>query len=666
MNPAANVAWRAEPSGSRTRWLTLGGFGLLVGAVAVLYLAGYFFLWSLHVDPLQTTPLTWIRYWVYYGSHPALHQRLLWCAVLSLGLLGAAGVFFVLPTRASLHGDARFARRAEVARAGLLGDQGIILGRLGSRLLMLAGQQSVILAAPPRSGKDVGVVVPTGLTWPGSLVQVDIKRESWSLTAGFRQRHGQACFRYEPLEPNGDTARSNPLRYVSSIPGRRINDIQRIADDLYAETPGTDPFWTASARSLFVGIVLFLFESEDFPKTIGEVRRQGMANDDEGFGPHWRRIIQDRNARGTPLSAECVRSLYDVIDLAPVTASSVRKTFTSRLDLWANPLLDAATAEDDFDLRELRKRPMSIYVCVNPDDLHRLRPLLSLFFQQLIGLQTQELPEHNPELRHQVLLLLNEFTALGRISIVSEAMAYLPGYNVRTLLVIQAPSQLREVYGVHAAETMMKSVAARVVFAPKDYADAKEISDELGVRTVRVRSRSRPAFFSPQRRGGHEGSTTESPHARALMLPQEVKEMGTEQVLIFYEGLRPIRCRKIRYYRDRRFRARVLPPPATATPAGRMGPTPPPAPSSAGPRLPQPDPASDAEPTNINTPHPGTVSGVAAPMRPLTWADLPPEIQSLHFEHAGTRPTADELAADARHFVATFAGIQETLHGSSP
>ena len=299
---------------------------------------------------------------------------------------------------------------------------------------------------------------------------------------------------------------------------------------------------------------------------MGEVRRQGMASDDEGFGAHWKRIVQGRQSGKFPLSGECVRALYDVIDLAPVTASSVRKTFTSRLDLWANPLLDAATSGDDFDLRDLRKKPMSIYVCVNPDDLHRLRPVLSLFFQQTIGLQTTELPEHNPKLKYQLLMLLNEFTALGKIPIVSESMSYLPGYNVRVLLVIQAPSQLREVYGPYAAETMLKSVAARIVFAPKDYPDAKEISDELGLTTVRVRSHSRPSFMALNRQSGRSGSTTFSEQPRALLLPQEVKEIGNDNALIFYEGLRPIRCKKIRYYADRRFRARLLPPPRHATP----------------------------------------------------------------------------------------------------
>ncbi len=290
-----------------------------------------------------------------------------------------------------------------------------------------------------------------------------------------------------------------------------------------------------------------------------------MASDDEGFGQHWKRLIEGRNSNTRPLSSQCVRALYDVIDLAPVTASSIRKTFTSRLDLWLNPILDAATAESDFDLRELRKQPISIYVGVNPDDLHRLRPVLNLFFQQAIGLQTRELPERDPRLKYQVMMLLDEFTALGRIPIVAEAISYLPGYNVRVVLVIQTPAQLREVYGIHNAETMLKSLAARIVFAPKDFADAREISDELGFTTVRAKSISSPIGGGFDRRGGRSRSQNVSEQRRALLLPQEVKELGSEQAIVFFEGLRPIRCHKVRYFSDARFRKRLLPPPAQAT-----------------------------------------------------------------------------------------------------
>src|SRR6202050_4921627 len=294
--------------------------------------------------------------------------------------------------------------------------------------------------------------------------------------------------------------------------------MQRIADMFYPETPGVDPFWIACARTLFLGIALYVFETPSLPKTIGEVLRQGMASSDEGFAQHWKRLIEGRSAGKFPLSPGCVRALCDVIDLAPVTASSIRKTFTSRLDLWLNPILDAATSANDFDLRELRSRPMSIYVGVNPDDRMRLRPVLSLFFQQAIGLQTRELPEHNPALKHQVMMLLDEFTSLGRIPVVADSISFLPGYNVRVVLVIQTPAQLHEVYGPEATKTILKSLAVRIVFAPRDFGDAKEISDELGVQTVTVRSHSRPRFgMGGGRNGSRSGTVSSSEQRRALL-----------------------------------------------------------------------------------------------------------------------------------------------------
>src|ERR1700683_358837 len=341
--------------------------------------------------------------------------------------------------------------------------------------------------------------------------------------------------------------------------------MQRIADMFYPETPGVDPFWIACARTLFLGIALYGVETPSLPKTIGEVLRQGMASGDEGFAQHWKRLIEGRRAGRFPLSSECVRALCDVIDLAPVTASSIRKTFTSRLDLWLNPILDWATSGNDFDLRELRSRPMLIYVCVNHDDLHRLRPVLALFSQQAIGLQTRSLPEHDPKLKHRVLMLLDECAALGRIPILAESVSYLPGYNVRVALVIHTPAQLREIYGANAAETMLKSLAARIVFAAKDHSDAREISDELGTTTMRVKSVSRPVRGLFDGRGSKSRSVSVSEQRRPLLLPQEVQTLSADDAIIFYEGLRPIRCRKIRYFTDARFRARLLPAPTRAS-----------------------------------------------------------------------------------------------------
>jgi type IV secretion system protein VirD4 len=446
----ARAALWQPPANSARRALALR---IVVGLVAALlvaaYLAGYVLLWSLHLNPRQASPLTVVRYGYYYGDRQEIRRRVLASSAAGGAIVLATALVLVLPRRRSLHGDARFATRRELAAAGLFGDRGIILGRVGRRCLMLAGQQGVALAAPPRAGKGTGVVIPNLLNWPDSVICVDIKRENWTLTAGFRAANGQECFLFDPFSEEGRTARWNPFFYVSEDPIRRVNDLQRIAEMLYPDPPNVDPFWTASARSLFLGIALYLFETPSLPKTIGEVLRHGMASDDEGFGEHWKRVIEGRNSGKYPLSSQCVRALYDVIDLAPVTASSIRKTFTSRLDLWLNPILDAATSANDFDLRELRRKPLSIYVGVNPDDLHRLRPVLALFFQQAIGLQTRTLPEHDPTLKRQVLMLLDEFAALGRILLAGLQRSGVAGYSDAGA----APRGLRcEWRGNHAQE----------------------------------------------------------------------------------------------------------------------------------------------------------------------------------------------------------------------
>jgi type IV secretion system protein VirD4 len=601
MTPGANAAaWRPSPSAPwRAGWAKALALATL-GVLAAQYVAACLFLASFHLDLHRASPLTIARYAEYYGERRDVRRRL-WIAsgagvVLVLGL----GLVIFLPKRPSLHGDGQFARPSEMARAGLFAKHGLFLGRLGRlvrRYLILGGQQGVLLSARPRAHKGTAIVVPNLLLWEGSLICLDVKLENWTLTAGFRQRMGQACFLFNPLAEDGDTACWNPLTYISSDPNLRISDVQRIAATLYPDVPGTDPFWSAGARSYFLGITMYVLETPSLPPTLGEVLRQGMASDTEGFGHHWRRIIEGRQSGRFPLSSPCMRALSEIVDLAPVTASSIRKTFTSRLDLFANPLIDRATSTNHFDLRKLRKEPISIYLGVNPGDLPLLQPLLNLFIEQTLSLQTRELPEHNPALTLQLLCMLDELAALGRIPILAQSVAYLPGYNVRLFLVIQAYSQLREIYGQQNAETIMKSLAARIVYAPNDMSEANEISQELGFTTVKVRSVSMPAsdFSNPKSRRSRSMNISEQ--RRPLLLPQELKELGPDKEIIFYEGVRPILAKKNRYYRDRFFKRRLFPPPAHAVPDNHQ--RPPPVPTAS------PDLEAAADAVSLNTPPAG-------------------------------------------------------------
>src|SRR5947207_3002223 len=252
---------------------------LLLAAAVGLYVSGYFFLWAIKETPASATPLTTLRYWHHYGDRSDVRRSLIWSLAAGMGLTFGTGALALIPRKRPLHGDARFATKREIRRAGLLGHEGIILGRVGKDYLMLPGQHGAELEAPPRSGKGVGVVIPNLLNWPGSVIVSDIKGENWTRTAGFRAAHGQDVHLFDPLSETERSSRWNALAYVSDVPYRCIDDLQRIATMLYPDPQGADPFWASSARSLFPGIALYLFETEGSPRTIGAILRQGIADD---------------------------------------------------------------------------------------------------------------------------------------------------------------------------------------------------------------------------------------------------------------------------------------------------------------------------------------------------------------------------------------------------
>jgi type IV secretion system protein VirD4 len=527
-----------------------------------LYVAGEVFTLLLFRGRPQPVDLhTWLDYYRAYGSDPAVGRPLtMGAGAATLALLAPLGLLLAKP-RLSLHGKARFARASDMRRHGLLTNEGdgIILGRQGSRFLTasLAQLPHVMLAAPTGSGKGVGIVIPNLLNWNHSAVVLDIKKENWTLTAGFRKENGHEVYLFDPASPERRTHRWNPLAYIRDDPGLIVDDIQKVGNIIFPDVPGTDPLWTASCRSLFLGLVLYVFETEGKPRTLGQVAREALQGTDENLSA----VIDERERSDRPLSIVCSSALRDYINTADNTRTSIRKTFTSRFELFLNPILDAATASNDFDLRALRERRITVYIGITPDNLARLAPLLNLFFQQVVDINTRELPEHNPSLRYQCLLILDEFRSLGKLQIVVEAIAFLRGYGVRLLPIFQSPSQVREVYGEDAAKNFFQNHAVRICYTPADMDVATEISREMGNFTVNVRSTS----VSGGATGPRTRTVSTSEQSRPLMLPQEVKNITQDEELVFARGCPPIKATKIRWYQEETFKSRVKPVPDVPT-----------------------------------------------------------------------------------------------------
>lgn len=583
---------------------------LVAATLGVVWLAGFFFFLFSKTNPLGQTDLsTWWTYWTHYQSDPVIAKRL------KTSLIIAALIGFGIPLAAliaalreikHLHGNARFANNGEVQKAGLLGSTGIIIGKWKNRFLMFPGMQFVLLAAPTRSGKGVGIVIPNLLNWNESVIVNDVKLENYLITSGYRKKHGQEVFLFNPFcisedkEGNplhGQSHRYNPLGYISDDQNLRVTDILAIGYSLYPGE-GRDAFFDDAARNLFLGLTLYLCETPTLPRTIGELLRQSSGKG-QPVKDHLQGIINERNYREIeevdeetgeivttlvpvtewdgeglpPLTSECVDAINRFTSTSDNTLSSIMATFNVPLTMWASPIVDAATSGNDFDLRDVRKKRMSIYLGIPANKLAEARILINLFYTQLVNLNTNQLLGATPALKYQCLMLADEFTAPGRIGIIDKANSYMAGYGLRLLTIIQSPGQLEaeapKGYGRENARTFVTNHACQIFYTPREQRDANEYSEALGYTTVHSKNKSEGRGGSSMSQALGDGAGQK----RALMLPQELKEMSQREQIISLENTKPIKAEKIAYYADHVFMDRLKSVSPTLAALGRKMPS---------------------------------------------------------------------------------------------
>ena len=336
-------------------------FGLLVGLW--LSIAGAILLVLIKRPLGEWEFFTWLKYLWFYGS--SIPDPLFFSALVSFGGVMLPVAAIIQGRDKPLYGTAKLATLYDVTKAGLFAKKGIVLGRKGSRLLVFDGAQHVLMSAPTRSGKGVGIVIPNLLHWTDSVVVLDIKQENWNITSRFRARAlKQPCFLFNPAATDGRSHRYNPLTYIErKDPGKRVDDVQKIAAMLFPDREGTDVIWTATPRALFTGVVSYLLDIEGEkgspPVTMGQVLRESLRDGDGS--EYFAKIIEERRRDGRPLSDATESGLNTYISIkSENTRAGVVGSFRSRLEIWLNPLVDAATAGNDFDLRELRTQPLSL------------------------------------------------------------------------------------------------------------------------------------------------------------------------------------------------------------------------------------------------------------------------------------------------------------------
>jgi type IV secretion system protein VirD4 len=495
--------------------------------------------------------------------------------------------------KVTTYGSACWAETHEIKRAGLLHLDGVLLGRWRGAYLRHHGPEHVLCFAPTRSGKGVGLVVPTLLTWSGSAIVHDIKGENWGLTAGWRARFGRVLL-FDPT--NTKSAAYNPLLEVRRGEWE-VRDVQNIADVLVDPEGALEKrnHWEKTSHSLLVGTILHVLYAEA-DKTLA-----GVAN----FLSDPKRPIE------TTLRAMMTTPHLGKKGVHPVVASAAREllnksenersgvlsTAMSFLGLYRDPVVATVTRRCDWRIRDLveAERPMTLYLVVPPSDISRTKPLVRLILNQIGRRLTEELDSKRR--RHRLLLMLDEFPALGRLDFFESALAFMAGYGLKSFLIAQSLNQIEKAYGQN--NSILDNCHVRVSFATNDERTAKRVSDALGMATeLRAMKNYAGSRLSPWL--GHLMISRQET-ARPLLTPGEVMQLPPDDELVLVSGCAPIRAKKARYYEDPELKARILQPPtlSIARPTRRdESPSLPPDGDWAGAVVPPPAATATEDPAN--------------------------------------------------------------------
>jgi type IV secretion system protein VirD4 len=512
-------------------------------------------------------PWSLFVWWFHYEAYaPAVFDKAGALAASGglLGCMAAIGGSLLRARQAAnvtTYGSARWAGTGEVQRAGLVGNSGVFLGRLGRDYLRHDGPEHVMVFAPTRSGKGAGLVVPTLLSWTGSAVVHDIKGENWRLTAGWRARFSY-CLLFDPT--NASSARYNPLLEVRMGPDE-VRDVQNIADILVDPEGALERrnHWERTSHSLLVGAILHVMYAEN-EKTLARVA-SFLSDPDRPFTATLRRMMSTNHLgtaddpRAHPVVASAAREL---LNKSENERSGVLSTAMSFLGLYRDPTVAAVTSRSDWRIADLldAEHPVSLYLVVPPSDISRTKPLIRLVLNQ-IGRRLTERLEPRP--RRQLLLMLDEFPALGRLDFFETALAFLAGYGVRAFLIAQSLNQIAKAYGEN--NSILDNCHIRIAFATNDERTAKRVSDALGTATEQRSMRNYAGHRLAPWLAHVMVSRQET--SRPLLTPGEVMQLAPADEIVMVSGLAPIRAKKFRYFEDRNFTARLLAHPnALATP----------------------------------------------------------------------------------------------------
>lgn len=526
----------------------------------------------------------------YQQAYPQLVQQSLSVGLLCVvvGILVAAIIKAKNKSRNDyIHGSARWADKDDIKDAGLLSDDGVYVGGWVDKsghvnYLRHSGPEHVLCYAPTRSGKGVGLVIPTLLSWPHSAVIADLKGELWALTAGWRQAHaGNKVIRFEPASKT--SASWNPMDEIRVGTEYEIADAQNLATLIVdPDGKGLESHWQKTAQALLVGVLLHAVYKRLLLGTKATLHTVDLMLTDptRPVKELWKEMSTYKHTADGPLDI-IAQAARDMLDRPDDEGGSVLSTAKSYLSLFRDPVVAANTSRCDFTIRQLMNHddPVSLYIVTQPNDKARLRPLVRIMVNMIVRLLADKMEFENgrPKVtyKHRLLAMIDEFPSLGKLEILQESLAFLAGYGIKFYLICQDLNQLRSrETGYGPDETVTSNCHVQNAYPPNRIETAEHLSKLTGTTTIQkvqltTSGKSASVLMATS------VSRTVQDISRPLLTPDECMRMpgplkdasgGIKKagdMVIYVAGYPAIYGRQLLYFQDPVFNARAqVPAPA--------------------------------------------------------------------------------------------------------
>lgn len=420
----------------------------------------------------------------------------------ALAVTSLSTLFFIRQLRRNtskaneyMHGSARWADRADIEQAGLFSDKGVVVGAWRDKngrqkYLRHNGPEHVLCFAPTRSGKGVGLVLPTLLSWEHSAVITDLKGELWALTAGWRKEHANnKVLRFEPGVSSGCIG-FNPLEEIRIGTEHEVGDVQNLATLLVdPDGKGLNNHWQKTAQSLFVGCIIHLLYKTRNDNQIASLSMLDamLADTTRPIGLLWKEMktYSHINGKNHPVAAATGQ---DMLDRPDEEAGSVLSTAKSYLTLFRDPVVAANISRSEFRIRDLmhHETPVSLYIITEPKDKSRMQPIVRIMVNMIVRLLAEKMEFDKgsavKKYKHRLLMMLDEFPSLGKLEIMQESLAFVAGYGIKCYLVVQDMQQLYEAYGQY--ESIVSNCHIQNAFPPNNVKTAEHLSKLTGQTTI--------------------------------------------------------------------------------------------------------------------------------------------------------------------------------------